>query len=156
MHSSRVVESEGEFSVSALALREQLSLHSKRKVSRALGLGLAGLTVAFLAADAVGKLLAPELMVATTPSINLPADPSFYRLLGAILALCTVLYIFPRTAVLGAVLLTGYLGGAVAVHLRAESLLLSSPLFGVYVGAFAWSGLWLREPRLRALLPLRD
>jgi DoxX-like family len=111
MHSSRVVESGGEFSVSALALREQLSLHSKRKVSRAVGLGLTGLTVAFLAANAVGELLAPDLMVANTPPIGLPADPAFYRLLGAILALCTALYIFPRTAVLGAVLLTGYLGG---------------------------------------------
>jgi len=137
MHSSRVVESEGEFSVSDLALREQLSLHSKRNMSRTVGLGLSGLTVALLGADAVGTLLASELMIANAPPIGLPADPAFYRLLGAFLALCTARYVFPRAAVVGAVLLTGYLGGAVAVHLRAESPLLSSTLFGVYVGAFA-------------------
>src|SRR5215208_6267964 len=108
MHSSRVVESEGEFSVSDLALREQLPLHSKRNMSRTVGLGLSGLTVAFLGADAIGTLLASELMIANAPPIGLPADPAFYRLLGAILALCTALYVFPRAAVVGPVLLTGY------------------------------------------------
>jgi len=95
-------------------------------------------------------------MITNTPAIGLPADPAFYRRLGAVIGLCTALSVFERTAVLGAVLLAGYLGGAAAVHLRAESPLLSSTPFGVYVGAFAWSGLLLRQTRLRALLPLRD
>lgn len=68
---------------------------------------------------------------------------------------CTVLYVWPHTAVVGAVLLTGYLGGAVASHLRVGSPLLGYTLFGVYVGVAAWAGLWLREPRLRALLPAK-
>lgn len=73
-------------------------------------------------------------------------------MLGAILAVCTALYAWPRTAFLGAVLLTGYLGGAVAVHLRVGSPLLGFTLFGVYLGAVAWAGLWLRDARLRALI----
>ena len=122
---------------------------------RLLGLGLSGLTVALLAADAAGKLLVPDLMIANTPPLGLPADPGFYRLLGTILAIGVALYAFPRTAVLGAILLTGYLGGAVAIHLRVGDPLFSATLFGVYLGIMAWGGLWLREPGLRALFPLR-
>lgn len=124
--------------------------------ARLVGWGLSGLVLAFLAADAAGKLLAPELMIANSPAIGLPADPAFYRLLGVILAVCTALYAVPRTAVLGAVLLTGYFGGAVAFHLSAGSPLFSFTLFGVYLGVIVWGGLWLREPRLRALFPVRD
>ena len=115
------------------------------------GWGLTGLATLFLLADAAGKLLAPDLMIANSPPLGIPADPAFYRLLGAILAICTALYAYPRTAVL----LTGYLGGAVASHLRVGSPLLSFTLFGVYLGLVVWGGLYLREPRLRALLPLR-
>ena len=66
---------------------------------------------------------------------------------------CTLLYAFPRTAVLGAILLSGYLGGAIYVHVRAGSPMLSHTLFGVYLGLLAWGGLWLRDARLRALIP---
>ena len=75
--------------------------------------------------------------------------------LGVTLLICTVLYVIPQTAVFGAVLLTAYLGGAVATHVRIGSPLFSHVLFGVYLGLFVWGGLWLREPRLRALFPLR-
>ncbi|NWN13565.1 DoxX family protein, partial [Escherichia coli] len=74
-----------------------------------------------------------------------------YRELGLILAICTLLYAVPRTAVLGAILLTGYLGGAVAMHFRVGSPLLSHTLFGGYLGVIAWGGLWFRDPRVRAL-----
>jgi len=74
--------------------------------------------------------------------------------LGIVLLLATGLYVFPRTSMLGAILLTGYLGGAVATHLRLQSPLFSHTLFGVYLGIAAWAGLYLRDPRLRALLPL--
>lgn len=121
-----------------------------------LGWALSGLSIAFLALDAGGKLLAPETMIAYSPPLGIPADPTFYRELGLILAICTALYAWPRTQVLGAVLLTGYLGGAVATHLRVGSPLFSHTLFGVYVGLLVWGGLWLREPRLRALFPLKD
>ena len=111
-----------------------------------LGWAFSGLSIAFLAMDAGGKLLAPETMIAYSPPLGIPADPTFYRELGLILAICTILYAVPRTAFLGAVLLTGYLGGAVASHLRVGSPLLSNTLFGVYIGLFVWGGLWLREP----------
>ena len=121
------------------------------------GWALSALAIAFLGFDAGGKLIAPAMMAAyTPPQLRLPADPAFYRLLGGILALCTMLYAIPRTAVLGAVLLTAYLGGAVATHLIAGSPLVSNTLFGVYLGLAVWGGLWLREPKLQALLPLRD
>ena len=115
---------------------------------------LSGLAILFFAADAGGKLFVPDLMIANSPPLGLPAGPAFYRLPGAILAMCAALYAWPRTAALGAVLLTGYLGGAVACHLRVGSPLFGFTLFGVYLGALIWSGLWLRDPRVRALLPL--
>ena len=122
-----------------------------------LGWALSGLAILFLGTDAGAKILVPAMMAAyTPPQLRIPTDPGFYRLLGSILALSTALYAFPRTAVLGAVLLTGYLGGAIATHLSAGSPPLSNTLFGFYLGLAVWGGLWLREPRLRALLPLRD
>ena len=74
---------------------------------------------------------------------------------GALELACLVLYVTPRTSILGAILLTGYLGGAVATHVRVGSPLFTHVLFPIYVGALLWGGLWLREARLRALVPLR-
>lgn len=136
--------------ISGAEIRQTSSLGVK------IGWALSGLAIVFLGTDAFAKLLVPAMMATYTPSqLRIPADPGFYRLLGTILALCTALYAVPRTAVLGAVLLTGYLGGAVATHLIAGSPLLSNTLFGVYLGLALWGGLWLREPVLRSLLPLR-
>ena len=121
-----------------------------------LGWAVSGVAILLLGTDAGAKLIVPAMMAAyTPPALRIPSDPSFYRLLGSILALCTALYAVPRTAVLGAVLLTGYLGGAIATHLNAGSPLFSNTLFGLYLGLAVWGGLWLREPRLRELLPLR-
>jgi hypothetical protein len=75
--------------------------------------------------------------------------------LGVVVLVCVALYLIPRTAVLGAILLTGYLGGAVATHVRVGHPLFSHTLFPVYLGALLWGGLCLRDARLRALLPLR-
>lgn len=119
------------------------------------GRGLSGLAILVLGVDAGCKLIVPDLMIANSPPLGLPADPSFYRLLGGLLAACTALYAWPATAVLGAVLLTGYLGGAVATHLRVGSPLAGFTLFGVYIGVVVWVGLWLRDPRVRTLLPGR-
>ncbi len=80
----------------------------------------------------------------------------FALVVGIIELMCIVLYAIPRTSVLGAVLLTGLLGGAIATRLRAESPLFSHTLFGLYIGLIAWAGLMLREPRLWRLLPLRS
>ena len=126
-------------------------------ISAKVGWALSGVAILFLGMDTGAKLLVPALMAAyTPPQLRIPADAGFYRLLGTILAFSTILYAVPRTAVLGAVLLTAYLGGAVATHLIAGSPLISNTLFGVYLGLAAWGGLWLREPRLQALLPVRD
>lgn len=125
--------------------------------SAKLGWVLSGVAILFLGTDAGAKLLVPALMAAyTPPQLRIPSDPGFYRLLGTILAFCTALYAVPHTAVLGALLLTAYLGGAIATHLIAGSPLLSNTFFGVYLGVAVWAGLWLREPRLRALVPLRN
>lgn len=129
---------------------------AQRDPKRIAGRALSGLAILFLAADAIGKLVAPEMMIANSPPLGLPADPGFYRLLGMILLVATALYAWPRTAFLGAVLLTGYLGGAVASHLRVGSPLAGYTLFGVYVGIAVWGGLWLRDARLRALMPFND
>ena len=125
-----------------------------RRADRAIIAGriLSGLVILFLAADALGKLIAPATMIAYSPPLGLPADPGLYRLLGTILLACTALYAAPRTALVGAVLLTGYLGGAIAVNLRAEMPLISNTLFGVYLGLFIWAGLYLRSARLRAVI----
>ena len=117
---------------------------------------VSSVAILFLGMDAGAKIFVPAMMAAyTPPQLRIPSDPGFYRLLGSILALSTLLYAIPRTAILGAILLTGYLGGAIAMHLTAGSPLISNTLFGLYLGLAAWGGLYLREPRLRDLLPLR-
>jgi hypothetical protein len=124
------------------------------KRDRIIGWVLSGLVILFLAMDAGGKLIAPAMMIANSPPLGIPADTGLYQQLGLILAVCGVLYAFPRTAVLGAILLTGYLGGAVAIHFRVGSPMFSHTLFGVYLGVLAWGGLWFRDPRVRALIPI--
>jgi hypothetical protein len=123
---------------------------------RRIGIGLTMLVGLFLAVDAGGKLFAPAMMIANSPPLGLPDDVGFHRMLGAILASSLVLYLIPRTALLGAVLLTGYLGGAVATHARVGSPPGTHTLFGVYLGIILWAALWCRLPALRALLPLRQ
>lgn len=117
---------------------------------------VSSVAILFLGMDAGAKIFVPAMMAAYTPlQLRIPSDLGFYRLLGSILALSTLLYAIPRTAILGAILLTGYLGGAIAMHLTAGSPMISNTLFGLYLGLAAWGGLYLREPRLRDLLPLR-
>jgi DoxX-like family len=119
-----------------------------------IGWTLSGLTILFLVMDAVMKLLALPVVLKASESLGF-AGASMARTLGVILAVCTALYAFPRTSVLGAILLTGYLGGAVATHVRADSPLFTHVLFGVYLGIFMWAGLYLRDAALPELLPLR-
>jgi len=115
---------------------------------------LSGLVVLFLAFDASMKVLTlPEAIEGTT-KLGYPAGVLFS--LGVVQVICLLLYVIPQTSVLGAILWTGYLGGAIATHVRVENPLFSHTLFPIYVAAFLWAGLWLREPRLRALFPLRN
>ena len=115
---------------------------------------LTGLSGAFLLVDAATKLVAPVFVAANSPEIGWSLDPVTIRTLGALLLVPTLLYLWPRTALLGAVLLTGYLGGAIATHARIGSPLFTHTLFGGYRALMVWGGLWLRSPALRALLPL--
>jgi hypothetical protein len=87
--------------------------------------------------------------------VSLGWPPEHDLFIGVIEAACVVLYLIPRTALLGAVLETALLGGAIATQVRINNPLFSHELFGVYLGLMVWGGLWLRDPRLRALLPLR-
>lgn len=111
---------------------------------------IGGLAALFLIVDGAMKVARLEAVIEATTQLGYPVEVILP--LGVILLACTVLYLVPRTAVLGVVLLTGYLGGAVATHVRISAPLLSHTLFPVYVAAFLWVGLWLRDARVRALL----
>jgi ABC-type transport system involved in cytochrome c biogenesis permease component len=111
---------------------------------------MSALPVLFLLMDSVMKLVKPEFVVKATVQLGFPEGVILP--LGIILLVCVILYIVPRTAVLGAILLTGYLGGAVATHVRAGDPLFSHILFPVYVAILIWGGLYLRDERLRALI----
>ena len=111
---------------------------------------LSGLAIAFLAWDGVIKLIQHPMAVETTQKLGYAS--SVLPMLGALEILSALLYVYPRTALLGAVLMTGYLGGAVATHVRAGSDTFSV-IFPVIIGALMWGGLWLRNHRLRALAP---
>ena len=114
---------------------------------------LSGLAVLFLVLDATMKVL--KLPPAIAANRQLGYQESVVLTLGLIQVVCLIVYLVPRTSVLGAVLWTGYLGGAVASHLRLGDPLLSHVLFPTYIGALLWAGLWLRDRRVRALLPVR-
>ncbi len=111
------------------------------------------IAVLFMLFDTGIKLMRESHAVEGTVQLGYP--DSTVQLLGIIEAVCLVLYLIPRTSVLGMVLLTGYLGGAVATHVRLENPLFSHVLSSVYIALMMWGSLYLREPRLRALLPFR-
>ena len=115
---------------------------------------MSALPALFLFVDSVGKLVKPAPVVESTLQLGYPE--SVILGLGIVLLTCTVLYVIPHTAVLGAILLTGYLGGAIATHVRVGNPLFSHILFPVYIAVLLWGGLYLRDERLRALIPLRS
>jgi hypothetical protein len=110
---------------------------------------LSGIAVAFLIFDASLKVLELAPAAEATAQLGYPTGVVFT--LGLIQVACLILYLVPRTAVLGAILWTGYLGGAVATHVRVENPLFSHILFPIYIAAFLWLGLWLRDRRVRGL-----
>ena len=112
---------------------------------------LSGLVVTFLLLDGAIKLIPLDIVVQTSQELGIPVHLA--RTLGVLTLAGTVLYAMPRTSVLGAILLTGYLGGAIYTHLRAGSPLLTHTFFGIYLGVLIWGGLWLRDDRVRALIP---
>ena len=114
---------------------------------------LTAVPVLFLAFDVTIKLMKIQPVVDSFTQLGIPVELA--RVVGTVELACLVLYCIPRTAVLGATLLTGYLGGAVLTHLRIGSPLLSHTLFPVYIGIMLWGALWLRDLRVRVLIPLR-
>ncbi len=115
---------------------------------------LSGLAIAFLLFDATIKFfmdkLPPEALEAGA-SLQWPIEKM--PLVGTILLICTLLYSIPRTALLGAILLTGYLGGAIASHVRVSNPLFSHTLFPIYIAIFVWLGLYLRDAKIRTIFP---
>jgi hypothetical protein len=112
--------------------------------------GLVGLLCVF---DAVGHLMKPAPVMEAFVRLGYPLSASVG--IGVLLLICTLLYLIPKTWVLGAVLLTGYLGGAVSTHVRAGSSTFEI-IFPVIFGGLVWLGIYLRDGRLRALMPLRS
>ncbi|HVI29246.1 DoxX family protein [Hansschlegelia sp.] len=116
------------------------------------GRALSGLAILFLLADGAMKLVPLQPVVDAMQALGWPADPTLLRLLGLAEIVATLIYAYPPSSVFGAVLLTAYLGGAVASHIRVGSPLLTHVLFGVCLGAVVWGGLWVRSPALRDVL----
>jgi hypothetical protein len=120
-----------------------------------IGYGVSGLVILFMLFDGGIKLVPLDVVITTTAELGYPASVELARSLGILGLVCTALYAYPRTSVLGAILLTGYFGGTIATHLRVGSPVFSHMLVGVYLGIMLWGGLYLRDDRLRALIPYR-
>jgi hypothetical protein len=114
---------------------------------------ISGMVIAFMIVDAGGTLLAIEPIRKATLEIGYPLDRM--PLIGVLSLICLVLYAIPATCVLGAIILTGFLGGAIMSHLRVAGTLTPEMIVSLILGVLAWGGLWLRDPRLRVLIPLR-
>jgi hypothetical protein len=125
------------------------------KPARIIGRALSGLVVVFLLFDGAIKLVPWPVVTETMDRMGYGSSETLARSLGIITIVCTLLYSVPPTSILGAILLTGYLGGAIASHVRIGSPLFTHTLFGVYLGLMVWGGLYLRDGNLRGLIPFR-
>jgi hypothetical protein len=130
-----------------------VSSDTRAKRRRMTGNVLTGLVALFLAFDTVLKVLRLAPAIQGTTELGYPVGAVLW--IGVIELVCLALYLVPRTSVLGALLLTGYLGGAIATHVRMGSPLASHTLFPIYVALMVWGGLYLRETRLSELIPFR-
>lgn len=111
---------------------------------------LSGIVIAFLLMDAGMKLPPVQPVIEAMQGLGFISTPTLARTLGVLLLVCTLFYAIPQTSLLGAVLLTGYLGGAIAINVRAGTPLFSHILFGGYIGVLLWAGLLLRNKKIRA------
>jgi hypothetical protein len=123
------------------------------KPARWTGRVLSGLVIVFLLFDGAIKLVPWPVVTETMDRMGYGSSETLARSLGVITLACTILYAIPPTSILGAILLTGYLGGAMASHVRIGSPLFSHTLFGLYLGLMVWGGIWLRNKSLRTLVP---
>lgn len=124
------------------------------KTQRWISYGMSGLVILFMLMDSIMKFVKPPEVIEGTLALGFAEQ--HLPVIGALGLISTLLYAFPRTSFLGAILLTAYFGGAVATHLRLNNPLFTHTLFTVYFGIFIWGGLWLRNTKLRELLPLRQ
>lgn len=129
------------------------ALETPSKAALWTGRVLSGLVVLFMAFDGVAKLMRVPPVLKSAAQLGFSVAQIVG--IGAVLLVCTLIYVIPRTSVLGAVLLTGYLGGATAIQVRARNPLFET-LFPVVFGVVVWAGIYLRDGRLRALIPLRN
>ena len=114
---------------------------------------LSGIVIAFMLFDAGADFFAIEPIKKATLEIGFPLDKMW--LIGTLALISVVLYAIPATSVLGAIILTGFLGGAITSHLRVAGTLTPEMILSVILGVLAWGGLWFRDPRLRVLIPRR-
>ncbi len=112
---------------------------------------MSGIVIAFMIPDGIIKLIPLDIVIKTSQELGIPVRFAF--LLGALTLTCVILYAIPQTALLGAILFTGYIGGAIYVHLAAGSPYFTHTFFGIYLALLIWGGLWFRDPRVRALIP---
>ena len=117
------------------------------------GRTMSGIVILFMLMDSIMKFIQPSTVVETTVSLGFAEH--HIPVLGILGLLSTFLYAYPRTSILGAVLLTGYWGGAIATHVRLDNPLFSYVLFPVYLAILAWGGIWLVNEQLRNLFPLK-
>ena len=115
---------------------------------------MSGLVILFMLMDSIMKFVKPPEVIEGTLALGFGEE--HLTTLGALVLISTLLYAFPRTSILGAILLTAYFGGAVATHVRLNNPLFTHTLFTIYFGILIWGGLWLRNSKLRELLPLRQ
>ena len=138
-------------------MSETMNLHHAPELMtlhRALWAGriMSAFVVAALAADGTIQLFAPAQIASQLQETGFAMEAT--RVVGPILLACAILYAFPATAVLGAILATGFLGGAICAHVRVGELGSPPEIFSLLLGAMTWGGLYLRDPRIRAILPL--
>ena len=133
----------------------QLGASVPSATPRRIGLALSVLAILFLLADAGSQLLAIPPVLNAAISIGWPSAPVLWQCVGAVLAASTLLYAIPRTAFLGGLLVTGYLGGAIASHVRLGEDVVGPTIVALVIAAVLWGGLWLRDERFRALTRAR-
>ena len=134
----------------SITLDEPMTTTTNSKATIWTSRAMSGLVILFMLADSIFKFIQPVEVVQGT--IDLGWASHHIAVIGTLGLLSIVLYAIPRTAVLGAILLTGYFGGAIATHLRLDNPLFSHILFPVYLAILAWGGLWLRDERARRIL----
>jgi DoxX-like family len=138
--------------LSVPSVREHTPRPGRSPIAKA-GIVISALVTAFLTFDAAGKLAGVPQVKEGTQALGFPAGQAL--IMGVVLALCLVVYVIPRTAVLGALGITAYLGGAVTANMRVEAPLFSNTLFAVYLGVLVWIGLAMRRPQLLEIVGLR-